>query len=56
MMEVKGLCEDCLFIRQDWLCFEDKKTGQLKKEVDWCCSLCNIFKRQDGYCDMWEPK
>ena len=43
-MEIKGLCEDCLFLKQEWTVFEDKK-GQLKKEVDWCCSICDIFKR-----------
>jgi len=55
-MEVKGLCKDCIFVKQEWTVFEDKKTGQLKREIDWCCSVCDIFKRLDGYCDLYEER
>jgi hypothetical protein len=53
-MEIKGNCRDCVFLKQDWTVFEKK--GQLVQEIDWVCFICDIFKRQDGYCDMWEPK
>jgi hypothetical protein len=55
-MEVKGLCRDCLFVKQEKTVFEDKRTKQLKIEVDWACSICDIFKPLTGYCDMWEPQ
>ncbi len=55
-MEVKGFCKDCIFLKQEWTVFEDKKTQQLKKEVDWCCSICDVFKRLDGYCDLYERR
>lgn len=54
-MEAKGVCKDCLFIKQEWTVFEDND-GQLNKEIDWCCSICDIFKSLDGYCDMWEKQ
>jgi hypothetical protein len=52
--EPKGYCRDCLFIKQEYLVFE--KRGQLVAEQDWCCEMCDVFKRLDGYCDFWEPK
>lgn len=54
MTVVKGLCKDCLFSKQEWTVFE-AKNGQLKREIDLCCSICDIFKKPEGYCDLWEP-
>jgi len=51
-VEIRGFCEDCLFIRQEW-------TIMIKSQalyLDTYCFLCDVFKRPDGYCDFWEHK
>jgi len=53
-MEVKGICNNCIWYRQEWC--EVETDGQLCKVIDWACGICDVFKRPDGYCDMWEPK
>ena len=53
-MEIAGNCKDCLFLKQDWTVL--MKKGQMVQELDWICWLCDIFKKPEGYCDMWEPK
>lgn len=55
-MEIKGECKDCLFGEQAWTVVEDKRTKQLKKVIDLACSICDVFKRPDGYCDYFEPR
>ena len=56
-MEVKGFCEDCLWIKQDWtLDWTKKPNGDLQLYLvqETYCFLCDIFKSLTGYCDMWE--
>ena len=53
-MDVKGICSNCIWYRQEWC--EVETDGQLCKVIDWACGICDVFKRSDGYCDMWEQK
>ena len=53
MAEIKGFCRDCRFRRQEWVLVEDENGQQLQVD-DFYCGLCGVFKRRDGYCDMWE--
>jgi hypothetical protein len=56
-VKIKGYCKDCLFYTQDWhLDWTKDKDGtiQMYLELDKYCILCNIFKRPDGFCDLFE--
>lgn len=51
-------CKDCFFLCQDWhLAWKKDEEGNTQEylELDNYCLVCDIFKRLDGFCDMWEP-
>lgn len=54
-MEVKGLCKDCIFLSQDWTLPDDYEERFVLIHTN-VCDIADIFKREDGYCDLWEPK
>jgi len=54
MSEIKGHCKDCHFIRQEWV-IEENEFGQREQVLDKFCDMCDVFKRDDGYCDFWMP-
>jgi hypothetical protein len=50
-------CKDCYYYRQEWhLDWKKDYTGaiQMFMELDNYCWICDIFKKPEGYCDMWE--
>jgi hypothetical protein len=51
----RGFCVDCLWIRQEWTAVVGKN-DELLAILDRYCSISGIFKRPDGYCDMFEEK
>ena len=53
---IKGRCSTCRYLIQE-NCLKWKYhrgTMQQYIELDTYCIICDVFKRLDGYCDMWE--
>lgn len=51
-MLLKGTCDRCVYRKPEWHIVKVK--AQLKMMPDLYCGICDIFKRPDGYCDMFE--
>jgi hypothetical protein len=52
-------CKDCFFFAQEWhLDWTRDEGGEIQMfiELDKYCRLCDIFKKPEGFCDMYEPE
>ena len=55
MNESKGLCIDCIFLERELVRVENED-GQLVSVEDIICSIFDVFKSPDGFCDIFESK
>lgn len=48
-------CKDCFYLIQEYH-IEMGKNDNLQICLDRWCLINQVFKRLDGFCDMWEEK
>lgn len=54
MTEIKGHCRDCRWLEHETLVVVGEDEQRII-EVDVWCLMVDLFKRPDGYCDLFEP-
>lgn len=56
--KIKGFCKDCFYRAQEPVVELADENGSIVEvvSIDTFCQMTELFIRDDGYCNLFEPK